>query len=195
MTAGRSKIHPKLQRLGELNEIMAFRPWTLTTSHVEFLNKNNEQDQSLNWSLPQIIQAGAILATYHSLCGLIFGQGIKEDIDIEMNFDKALKCDQESMQEFSTQEVSDSNYLSELEEKTINYLKGEHNEEEDQELPNSEGEELEGDLDKMQSLNIDSDKEPEGLESVKEVEEENKGDQDEQAKRKTIFEKHRLNKY
>jgi hypothetical protein len=36
------------------------------------------------------MQAGVILASYHSLCGLVFGLGLKADIDLAMSFEK--KC-------------------------------------------------------------------------------------------------------
>ena len=32
------------------------------------------------------------MASYHSLCGLIFGQGIKEDLDTAMSFEKAISA-------------------------------------------------------------------------------------------------------
>lgn len=69
---------------------MAFRPWILTMSHIESLTKNhdNKFSSSHNWTIPEILQAGSILAYYHSLCGLIFGQGIIDDVDIAMCFDK-----------------------------------------------------------------------------------------------------------
>ena len=65
---------------------MAFRPWAISHSHIEKLEKDFENPRN-NWSTHEILQAGAILASYHSLCGLIFGNGIKEDIDIAMTFD------------------------------------------------------------------------------------------------------------
>jgi hypothetical protein len=46
------------------------------------------EDHSLAWSIPELLQASAILAHYHALCGLVFGQGLKDDIDIAMSFDK-----------------------------------------------------------------------------------------------------------
>lgn len=67
---------------------MAFKPWILSSSHIEYLTKGDEKDSNTNWSIPQIIQAGAVLGTYHSLCGLVFGQGIIESTDIAMTFEK-----------------------------------------------------------------------------------------------------------
>lgn len=68
---------------------MAFRPWSLNCAHIESLCTNEQHSQK--WSIPEILQASAILAYYHSLCGLVFGQGIKEDVDIAMSFEKSLK--------------------------------------------------------------------------------------------------------
>jgi hypothetical protein len=34
-----------------------------------------------------------ILSTYHSLCGLVFGQGLKEDIDIALTFENVQDLD------------------------------------------------------------------------------------------------------
>jgi hypothetical protein len=66
----------------------------------------------VRWSIPEILHAGAILAQYHSLCSLIFGQGIKEyDVDIAMTFEK------EQIQPVFAHQAS----LHE-EEKTISFL-------------------------------------------------------------------------
>ena len=91
LTEGLKKVDKKLQRLGEINEFMAFKPWGIDTSHIEFLMKC-EMQQELNFSVPELLQSCAILAYYHSLCGLIFGQGIKEDVDIAMSFEKSVKA-------------------------------------------------------------------------------------------------------
>ncbi len=69
LTHGLSKTDQKLKRLGDLNEILAFRPWSLELpSMIEGLTIGDN-----SWSIPEILLAGAILAQYHSLCGLIFG--------------------------------------------------------------------------------------------------------------------------
>jgi hypothetical protein len=80
-----------------------------------------------------------ILSTYHSLCGLIFGQGLKEDIDIALTFENVQDLDQKSgILNQSTKSLSDINYLSEREEKTLKFLQTgkdsevEHSEEEEE---------------------------------------------------------------
>jgi hypothetical protein len=76
--------------LAEINSILAFCPWNLTLAHIEELVKG-EKDPHLRYSIPELLSACAIMATYHSLCGLVFGQGIKENIDITMWSGKASK--------------------------------------------------------------------------------------------------------
>ena len=34
ITIGVAKVDPRLARFSELNEIMAFRPWSITTNHL-----------------------------------------------------------------------------------------------------------------------------------------------------------------
>ena len=89
LTEGLKAIDPKLARLGDLNELLAFRPWSLNTSGIIDSLTSSDSESSVRWSIPEILHAGAIFAHYHSLCGLIFGQGIKEsDADIAMTFEK-----------------------------------------------------------------------------------------------------------
>jgi len=52
LTSGLSKADRKLQRLGEINEIMAYRPWILSSSHIEYLAKGDEKDPNSNWTIP-----------------------------------------------------------------------------------------------------------------------------------------------
>ena len=80
------KVEKKLERLAVLNEVLAYKPWIITISHIQELNKGGE-DYKLNWSIPEILEAGLILSRFHSLCGLVYGQGLKEDIDIAMSFE------------------------------------------------------------------------------------------------------------
>jgi hypothetical protein len=72
--------------LGELNEIMAFKPWVLNSKHIEALTSNT--DKKLKWATSEILLASSILANYHALCSLIIGNGIKDDIDTAVNFNK-----------------------------------------------------------------------------------------------------------
>jgi hypothetical protein len=58
LTDGMKKVDPKLQRLGDLNEIIAFRPWSLELPSIIETLANGD----LCWSIPEILQAGAIMA-------------------------------------------------------------------------------------------------------------------------------------
>ena len=80
--------------------------------------KSTKAEYSHLWTIPEILLAGAILAHYHSLCGLIFGMGIKDDIDITLKFDKKVN----STKGRHTS-VEDEALMSEMEDKTIGYLK------------------------------------------------------------------------
>lgn len=57
--------------LEEINEYLAFKPWAISPLNIE--NLIHAEDSKLSWSVPEIMEAGSILATYHSLCGLVFG--------------------------------------------------------------------------------------------------------------------------
>lgn len=65
----------KLQNLGELNKILAHRPWLITKEHIEQLLKAEEN----SWSLAELIQAIVLLAHYHSLASFTFGCGINPE--------------------------------------------------------------------------------------------------------------------
>lgn len=71
LTKGLKKIDRKLEKLAEYNEFLAYKPWVITHSMVENLIK--AEDHNLAWSIPELLHASAILAHYHSLCGLVFG--------------------------------------------------------------------------------------------------------------------------
>ncbi|XP_061667656.1 sestrin-1 isoform X3 [Syngnathoides biaculeatus] len=66
----------KLQQLGELNKILAHRPWLLTKEHIEGLLKAEEH----SWSLAELIHAVVLLTHYHSLASFTFGCGIMPEI-------------------------------------------------------------------------------------------------------------------
>jgi hypothetical protein len=41
----------------------------------------NQSDFSLRWNMNEVVHACYILIHFHTLCGVIYGQGIKEEID------------------------------------------------------------------------------------------------------------------
>ncbi|XP_029451162.1 sestrin-1 isoform X2 [Rhinatrema bivittatum] len=67
----------KLQNLGELNKMLAHRPWLITKDHIEQLLKTAEH----SWSLAELIHAVVLLTHYHSLASFTFGCGISPEID------------------------------------------------------------------------------------------------------------------
>ncbi|XP_075354619.1 sestrin-1 isoform X2 [Mycteria americana] len=69
----------KLQNLGELNKMLAHRPWLITKEHIEQLLKTEEN----SWSLAELIHAVVLLTQYHSLASFTFGCGISPEIDCE----------------------------------------------------------------------------------------------------------------
>ncbi|MBN3287377.1 SESN1 protein, partial [Polyodon spathula] len=66
----------KLQHLGELNKILAHRPWLVTKAHIKQLLKAEEH----SWSLAELIHAVVLLTHYHSLASFTFGCGISPEI-------------------------------------------------------------------------------------------------------------------
>ncbi|XP_056150415.1 sestrin-1 isoform X1 [Lampris incognitus] len=73
---GLDEAPQKLQHLGELNKILAHRPWLLTKEHIEHLLKAEEH----SWSLAELIHAVVLLTHYHSLASFTFGCGITPEI-------------------------------------------------------------------------------------------------------------------
>ncbi|XP_039603834.1 sestrin-1 isoform X2 [Polypterus senegalus] len=69
----------KLQSLGELNKILAHRPWLITKEHIEQLLKAEDH----SWSLAELIHAVVLLTHYHSLASFTFGCGINPEIHCE----------------------------------------------------------------------------------------------------------------
>ncbi|MFS8160164.1 MAG: hypothetical protein ACMG6E_08130 [Candidatus Roizmanbacteria bacterium] len=128
------------------------------------------------------------MATYHSFCSLVLGMGLKEDTDIAMYFPKYLSECQEggkqSLDVHTDSEVSDSQYMSEIEKNTFKYFKSSENE--DRNISDSVFDEEGGGsvsesntLYKMESSNMESDfsnKQSTQLETVKECEEEHKSE-------------------
>ena len=54
LTEGLKRVDKKLRRLAELNEILAFKPWLLSSSHLESLFKSCTDAHS-NWSIPETL--------------------------------------------------------------------------------------------------------------------------------------------
>uniref|UniRef100_A0A8C2J6J9 Sestrin 1 n=1 Tax=Cyprinus carpio TaxID=7962 RepID=A0A8C2J6J9_CYPCA len=76
---GLEEAPQKLRALGELNKILAHRPWLLTKEHIEHLLKAEEH----SWSLAELIHVVVLLTLYHSLASFTFGCGINPDINTD----------------------------------------------------------------------------------------------------------------
>ncbi|XP_057345454.1 sestrin-1 isoform X2 [Manis pentadactyla] len=66
----------RLQNLGELNRVLAHRPWLITKEHIEGLLKAEEH----SWSLAELVHAVVLLTHYHSLASFTFGCGVSPEI-------------------------------------------------------------------------------------------------------------------
>jgi len=78
---GLEKVDPKLKRIAELNELIAYKPWGVTKDTLAFLIKGGS-NQNENWTIHEVLKASFILTTYHSLCGFCHGMGLTPDLDI-----------------------------------------------------------------------------------------------------------------
>lgn len=73
-------MEPRLARFSELNEIMAFRPWTMSPIHLQrVLGGSNDTCGSQQLSVAQLVKGVMVLAHYHGLCSFVLGQGLTED--------------------------------------------------------------------------------------------------------------------
>jgi sestrin len=68
----------KLKNLAEVNAILAHQPWRLRSEHIERLLKGQEA-----WSLPELVHAFVILASYRALAAFVWGMGITSEIDFK----------------------------------------------------------------------------------------------------------------
>ena len=78
---GLEKVNPKLRRIAELNEMLAYQPWKVEKEHFNSLIKGGET-LTENWTVHEVLKASTILATYHGLCGIAHGMGLIPDRDI-----------------------------------------------------------------------------------------------------------------
>ena len=73
-----SSVPSKLKNIVEINAILAHRPWMINRQHIAALVKGED-----SWSLSELVHAIAILITFHSLSGVVFGHGVNNEIDLE----------------------------------------------------------------------------------------------------------------
>lgn len=77
-------LHPsdcvpkKIKCLSQLSEVMAHRPWSLDSSHIE------QVVVAGRISIAELVHAIIILSTYHSLPSLVFGAGVRIEDDLTL---------------------------------------------------------------------------------------------------------------
>jgi len=57
----------KIQKLYELNKILAHRPWSLTANHIEELTKPGQD----NWSLSELVYAIVLMVHFHAFSSFV----------------------------------------------------------------------------------------------------------------------------
>merc|ERR1712226_301417 len=57
----------KIQKLYELNKILAHRPWSLTPNHIEELTKPGQD----NWSLSELVYAIVLMVHFHAFSSFV----------------------------------------------------------------------------------------------------------------------------
>ncbi len=77
ITEGLVKVEPRLARFSELNEIMAFKPWAVSTNHLQRLIEPDEAGNA--WSVQQLVKGVMVLSHFHGLCAFVLGQGLTEN--------------------------------------------------------------------------------------------------------------------
>jgi len=70
----------KVQRLSEINAILAHQPWTLTPAHIEQLTKSGSPG---NWSISELVYAIVLMAHFHSLSSFIESCVAMEDVTLQ----------------------------------------------------------------------------------------------------------------
>ena len=89
LAEGSVAVPRKLLCLSPISSVMAHRPWTLDSTHIEHVISEGR------WSASELVHALIILATFHSLPSLVFGSGIKIEDDL-VTSDEACRCPTDS---------------------------------------------------------------------------------------------------
>jgi len=77
----------KVQRLGEINKILAHQPWRLTPKHIQDITRPGVAG---NWSLSELVYAIVLMAHFHSFSSFIESCVSMEDESMKKS---ANKCD------------------------------------------------------------------------------------------------------
>lgn len=73
---GYDSLPPRLKKLAHVNALLAHQPWKVEKAHIEQLVKGDD-----SWSVPELIQAFIIMATFRSLAVIVHGIGITQEVD------------------------------------------------------------------------------------------------------------------
>lgn len=73
-------VPQKLRDLSEVNKILAHRPWLITKAHIGDLLSGTD-----NWSVSELMHAITLLVHFHALCSFIYGCGVGDEIDEQVN--------------------------------------------------------------------------------------------------------------
>ena len=66
----------KIRKLAQINALLAHQPWRVSPWHILQLTRGDD-----SWSLPEVVQALAILAIFHSLAAFCWGMGVNPEVD------------------------------------------------------------------------------------------------------------------
>jgi len=75
---GVGKSPKKVQGVMKLARLLAHCPWKITPDHIR-----DVVEGANSWTITELVQILAILCTYSSLCGLVFGMGLLPEIDMD----------------------------------------------------------------------------------------------------------------
>ena len=73
---GLEQAPAKIQRLAEINALLAHQPWLIKEKHILALTTGED-----SWSLPELVQAVTILSSFHCLAAFGWGSGISIELD------------------------------------------------------------------------------------------------------------------
>lgn len=72
----------KIQKILEVNAILAHQPWRLLPSHISELVRT--ADSAARWSIPELVHAFVIFASFRALAGIAIGLGLNPEVDISL---------------------------------------------------------------------------------------------------------------
>ena len=81
VSRGISSVPEKLQRIAPLIRILVYKPQNLPHEGYAQIKKLKRQDDAtLKWSTPEVIQAGVIASHFITLSGLVKALGLNQEV-------------------------------------------------------------------------------------------------------------------